>query len=257
MDQEFANKVKLEWEMEQISKNMSNTDNIIYIQLIELQNQNQQLFERMTKAETRIENIYNGGGSAASLIDIEEIINDPEEFAKRFFLTFMPKTDNVIYDKNYNVYVPQQIGLYVNYIGSKTSQQFMSLNYLRDFINDINDKSEFVDMNVYIFKKTQYIAKEGFIDFSHTEQYKQLELTDDSENVEMININESTDEQLLIELNKNTGENIYDWIYFELCVEIKIINDTTQEETLNKYFVDFKTTNFRVGNVEDYDNDES
>lgn len=250
MDIEFARRVKMEWEMEQISMNM-NENNNIYAQLTELQNQNQQLLERITRAETKIENMTNGG-SSGSLINVEDIINDPQEFAERFFLTFMPRTDNIIYDKQYNVYVPQQIGLYVNYNGPETSQQFISLNHLRDFITDIN-KSEFVNVDVYVLTKTQYISKENFVDFSHDEPITQLELTEDDENVSIIDINNLSNEQILINLNQNIDENIYDWLYFELCIEIKIIDELTQEETTNKYYVDFKRTNFRVSNVADYD----
>ena len=249
MDQEFANQVKLEWEMEQMSMNMSKNDTI-YAQLTELRNQNQQILERITRAETKIENMSNGGG-AGSLINIEDIINDPEEFAKRFFFTFMPKTDNVIYDKTLGVYVPQQIGLYINYNGPELSRQFISLNNLRDFVTDIN-KSELVNINLYVLTKTKYAEKETFTDFSDDKPTEQLELTDDLPDVNITDINNSTDEQILINLNQNTDENIYDWIYFELCVEIKIIDELTKDETINKYYVDFKTTDFKIGNIEDY-----
>lgn len=175
MDQEFANQVKLEWELEQFNEalkiqrsqdrkddNSETLNNDILNEIIELKKNTKELSTRLSKAESNIKKLKSNNSEPSDLLTIvsnEEQYNiyvtlNPDDdnvitfddFIKKFNIDFsLDRTDfNVIYDPDYGLYNTNEIRTCLIYDDNENMLYFSAEELLEEFDADGNYPIRFI-----------------------------------------------------------------------------------------------------------------
>ena len=251
MDQEFANKIKMEWELEKLNTNMakqlseqtdSTDDNNIYSQIMILRKQNENIMARLTKIETKVKNISNSSGGGSGSIELPEHMT-AEEFANRFSLCLVPEetlNTNIIYDKNRGFYSTNNVSVYIIYT-DETDDSTRTYFTIDEALNDFSD----IEFEVpYILDgeehndvviKISYAVNMETRTHIHGNGFSEITLEDDNYTIPTENKGTEIND---LNLETYVQSNImYDWIYFKI--------------TVCGYDVDQKITHFQLGHLED------
>lgn len=175
MDQEFANQVKLEWELEQFNEalkiqrsqdrkddNSETLNNDILNEIIELKKNTKELSTRLSKAESNIKKLKSNNSESSDLLTIvsnEEQYNiyttlNPdddnvitfEDFIKKFNMDFsLDRADfNVIYDPDYGLYNTNEIRTCLMYDDNENMLYLSTEELLEEFDADGNYPIRFI-----------------------------------------------------------------------------------------------------------------
>lgn len=175
MDQEFANQVKLEWELEQFNEalkiqrsqdrkddNSETLNNDILNEIIELKKNTKELSTRLSKAESNIKKLKSNNSESSDLLTIvsnEEQYNiyitlNPDDdnvitfddFIKKFNIDFsLDRTDfNVIYDPDYGLYNTNEIRTCLIYDDNENMLYLSTEELLEEFAADGNYPIRFI-----------------------------------------------------------------------------------------------------------------
>ena len=175
MDQDFANQVKLEWELEQFNEalkiqrsqdrkddNSETLNNDILNEIIELKKNTKELSTRLSKAESNIKKLKSNNSESSDLLTIvsnEEQYNiyttlNPdddnvitfEDFIKKFNMDFsLDRADfNVIYDPDYGLYNTNEIRTCLMYDDNENMLYLSTEELLEEFDADGNYPIRFI-----------------------------------------------------------------------------------------------------------------
>lgn len=175
MDQDFANQVKLEWELEQFNEalkiqrsqdrkddNFETLNNDVLNEIIELKKNTKELSTRLSKAESNIKKLKSNNSESSDLLTIvsnEEQYNiyvtlNPdddnvitfEDFIKKFNMDFsLDKADfNVIYDPDYGLYNTNEIRTCLIYDDNENMLYLSTEELLKEFDTDGNYPIRFI-----------------------------------------------------------------------------------------------------------------
>lgn len=175
MDQEFANQVKLEWELEQFNEalkiqrsqdrkddNSETLNNDILNEIIELKKNTKELNTRLSKAESNIKKLKSNNSEPSDLLTIvsnEEQYNiyitlNPdddnvitfEDFIKKFNMDFsLDRADfNVMYDPDYGLYNTNEIRTCLIYDDNENMLYLSTEELLEEFDTDGNYPIRFI-----------------------------------------------------------------------------------------------------------------
>ena len=175
MDQEFANQVKLEWELEQFNEalkiqrsqdrkddNSKTLNNDVLNEIIELKKNTKELSTRLSKAESNIKKLKSNNSEPSDLLTIvsnEEQYNiyitlNPDDdnvitfddFIKKFNIDFsLDRTDfNVIYDPDYGLYNTNEIRTCLIYDDNENMLYLSTEELLEEFAADGNYPIRFI-----------------------------------------------------------------------------------------------------------------
>lgn len=175
MDQEFANQVKMEWEMEQFNEalkiqrwqdrkddNSETINNDVLKEIIELKKNTKELSTRLSKAESNIKKLKSNNSETSDLLTIvsnEEQYNiyitlNPDDdnvitfddFIKKFNIDFsLDRADfNVIYDPDYGLYNTNEIRTCLIYDDNENMLYLSTEELLEEFDTDGNYPIRFI-----------------------------------------------------------------------------------------------------------------
>lgn len=175
MDQDFANQVKLEWELEQFNEalkiqrsqdrkddNSKTLNNDVLNEIIELKKNTKELSTRLSKAESNIKKLKSNNSEPSDLLTIvsnEEQYNiyitlNPDDdnvitfddFIKKFNIDFsLDRTDfNVIYDPDYGLYNTNEIRTCLIYDDNENMLYLSTEELLEEFAADGNYPIRFI-----------------------------------------------------------------------------------------------------------------
>ena len=175
MDQEFANQVKLEWELEQFNEalkiqrsqdrkddNSKTLNNDVLNEIIELKKNTKELSTRLSKAESNIKKLKSNNSEPSDLLTIvsnEEQYNiyitlNPDDdnvitfddLIKKFNIDFsLDRTDfNVIYDPDYGLYNTNEIRTCLIYDDNENMLYLSTEELLEEFAADGNYPIRFI-----------------------------------------------------------------------------------------------------------------
>ena len=175
MDQEFANQVKLEWELEQFNEalkiqrsqdrkddNFETLNNDVLKEIIELKKNTKELSTRLSKAESNIKKLKSNNSETSDLLTIvsnEEQYNiyitlNPDDdnvitfddFIKKFNIDFsLDRADfNVIYDPDYGLYNTNEIRTCLIYDDNENMLYLSTEELLEEFDTDGNYPIRFI-----------------------------------------------------------------------------------------------------------------
>ena len=179
MDQDFANQVKLQWELEQFNEalniqasqdrkddNSETINNDVLNEVIELKKTTKELSTRVSKAESNIKKIKNNDTESSELLtivsneeqyNIYRLLNTGDDnvitfddFIKKFNIDFLlDRVDfNVIYDPNFGVYNTNKIETCLIYDDNKKMEYLSTEELLEEFKNDGHYPIRFISYDI-------------------------------------------------------------------------------------------------------------
>ena len=179
MDQDFANQVKLEWELEQFNEalniqrsqdrkdnNSETINNDALNEIIELKKTTKELSTRVSKAESNIKKMKSDDSESSELLtivsneeqyNIYRLLNTGDDnvitfddFIKKFNIDFLlDRADfKVIYDPNFGVYNTNEIRTCLIYDDNKKMEYLSTEELLEEFKDDGHYPIRFISYDI-------------------------------------------------------------------------------------------------------------